>query len=80
MIKGNVPEPRGDGATGNPRRWGFIGAGKMATALIRGMLRVGIAARVDLGQRPQPPGAGRARDRDGDRHVRLERRGGRRAT
>ncbi|WP_406696044.1 pyrroline-5-carboxylate reductase [Singulisphaera sp. Ch08] len=26
-----------------PLRWGFIGAGKMATALIRGMLRAGIA-------------------------------------
>lgn len=26
-----------------PLRWGFIGAGKMATALIRGMLRAGLA-------------------------------------
>ena len=24
-------------------RWGFIGSGKMATALIKGMLRAGIA-------------------------------------
>ncbi|MEO6811852.1 MAG: NAD(P)-binding domain-containing protein, partial [Isosphaeraceae bacterium] len=29
-----------------PRRWGFIGAGKMATALIQGMIRSG-AARPD---------------------------------
>lgn len=27
-----------------PLRWGFIGAGKMATALIRGMLRAGLAS------------------------------------
>jgi pyrroline-5-carboxylate reductase len=26
-----------------PRRWGFIGAGKMATALVRGMIRAGTA-------------------------------------
>jgi pyrroline-5-carboxylate reductase len=26
-----------------PRRWGFIGSGKMATALIQGMIRAGIA-------------------------------------
>ena len=29
--------------TASPHRWGFIGAGKMATALIRGMLRAGTA-------------------------------------
>jgi pyrroline-5-carboxylate reductase len=28
---------------GTARRWGFIGSGKMATALIKGMLRAGIA-------------------------------------
>ena len=28
---------------GTMRRWGFIGSGKMATALIKGMLRAGIA-------------------------------------
>lgn len=30
------------------RRWGFIGAGKMATALIRGILRTGVAEPPDL--------------------------------
>jgi pyrroline-5-carboxylate reductase len=39
---------RNSGATDSPgpgmaRRWGFIGSGKMATALIKGMLRAGIA-------------------------------------
>jgi pyrroline-5-carboxylate reductase len=34
------------------RRWGFIGSGKMATALVQGMLRAGLA----------PPGAIRASD------------------
>ena len=29
------------GEAEGPRRWGFVGAGKMATALIRGMIRVG---------------------------------------
>ena len=38
MSMGTVP-----GAGGSPR-WGFIGAGKMATAMIRGMLRVGVPA------------------------------------
>jgi pyrroline-5-carboxylate reductase len=33
-------------AVSNARRWGFIGAGKMATALAKGMLRAGLA-RVD---------------------------------
>ena len=42
-------------------RWGFIGAGKMATALIRGMLRGRHAARVDLGERPRPGGPRGAR-------------------
>jgi pyrroline-5-carboxylate reductase len=28
----------------NPTRWGFIGAGKMATALARGMIRAGVAS------------------------------------
>lgn len=32
-----IGTPRGD------RRWGFIGAGKMATALVRGMIRAGTA-------------------------------------
>ena len=35
-----------DGATGRQgtmRRWGFIGSGEMATALVKGMLRAGIA-------------------------------------
>jgi len=33
----------GPGESVGTRRWGFIGAGKMATALIRGMLRAGVA-------------------------------------
>ena len=34
-------------------RWGFIGAGRMATALIRGMIRAGTAdAGVDLASDP----------------------------
>ena len=34
-------------------RWGFIGSGKMATALVKGMLRAGIApAGIDLRERP----------------------------
>lgn len=31
-------------ATAQPLRWGFIGSGKMATALVRGMIRAGMAA------------------------------------
>ncbi len=31
------------GPTSTARRWGFIGSGKMATALVRGMIRGGIA-------------------------------------
>jgi pyrroline-5-carboxylate reductase len=31
-------------AAGQERRWGFIGSGKMATALVRGMLRAGLAS------------------------------------
>ena len=38
------------------KNWGFIGAGKMATALIQGMLRAGIAPRRShLRQRPARP-------------------------
>jgi pyrroline-5-carboxylate reductase len=33
-----------DRATAQGRRWGFIGAGKMASALIRGMIRAGVAS------------------------------------
>ncbi len=36
--RGGLSEPT------EPRHWGFIGSGKMATALIRGMLRSGVAA------------------------------------
>ncbi len=37
QSRSELPEPAG------ARRWGFIGCGKMATALIRGMLRSGVA-------------------------------------
>jgi pyrroline-5-carboxylate reductase len=37
-------EGTGQGLLSGPRRWGFIGAGKMATAIIQGMLRGGTAA------------------------------------
>src|SRR5262245_18254397 len=35
-------------AEGTGLRWGFIGAGKMATALIRGMLRAGTAGQESV--------------------------------
>jgi pyrroline-5-carboxylate reductase len=38
-------EPRA-GASG--KRWGFIGSGKMATALVRGILRAGLARPADI--------------------------------
>ncbi len=45
---------RVEGASGIPRRWGFIGAGKMATALIRGMIRVGTAPESISASDPNP--------------------------
>lgn len=42
MVKGPGTDPGAE--VGATLRWGFIGAGKMATALIRGMLRVGTPA------------------------------------
>ena len=38
-------------------RWGFIGAGKMASALVHGMLRAGICAgELHLRERPSASG------------------------
>ena len=45
---------------GTMRRWGFIGSGAMATALIKGMLRAGIAP-VDAIRSSDPLPAARAR-------------------
>ncbi len=39
------------------RRWGFIGAGKMATALAKGMLRAGVASAESIGASDPVPGA-----------------------
>lgn len=43
-------DPAGDATASSTtgRKWGFIGAGKMATALIRGILRTGVAEPPDL--------------------------------
>jgi pyrroline-5-carboxylate reductase len=42
-AKGNEPGANLPAGSTRGRRWGFLGAGKMATALIRGMLRAGLA-------------------------------------
>jgi pyrroline-5-carboxylate reductase len=42
-VQARGPEGRAPGSRGTARRWGFLGAGKMATALIRGMIRDGTA-------------------------------------
>ena len=39
---------------GFPRRWGFVGAGQMATALIRGMIRDGTAPELISASDPSP--------------------------
>lgn len=44
--------------TATPKRWGFIGAGKMASALIRGMLSKGVAS-VETIHASDPSGAAR---------------------
>jgi len=41
MINNPTPDPI---AFSDVRRWGFIGSGKMATALVKGMLRAGLAS------------------------------------
>ena len=38
----NSPAPRSDPPAAAVR-WGFVGAGKMATALVRGMIAAGVA-------------------------------------
>jgi pyrroline-5-carboxylate reductase len=47
MSSVNV-QARGNGLPAGPIRWGFIGAGKMATAIIRGMLRNGTSGEMIL--------------------------------
>ena len=47
-------DSRGDGVPGASRRWGFIGAGKMATALIRGMMRDGTPIEAISASDPNP--------------------------
>ena len=47
-------ESRGPGSPDDPLRWGFIGAGKMATALIRGMIRHGTPPELISASDPDP--------------------------
>jgi pyrroline-5-carboxylate reductase len=49
-----MSEVSGQGDLGNSRRWGFIGAGRMATAIIRGMLRVGTPTEAISASDPNP--------------------------
>ncbi len=65
-------DPRVNGVSDVPRRWGFIGAGKMATALIRGMIRDGTPLDAISASDPNPFGPRGARDRDGDLYARLK--------
>ena len=51
MSTVNVPA---EGLPIRPGRWGFIGAGKMATALIRGMIRHGTAPEAVCASDPNP--------------------------
>ena len=53
-IQDRGPEARGQGMPGDPLRWGFIGAGKMATALIRGMVRDGTPLESISASDPDP--------------------------
>jgi pyrroline-5-carboxylate reductase len=50
MSIDTASEPDEGDSIGRPtgRKWGFIGSGKMATALIRGILRTGVAEPPDL--------------------------------
>ena len=61
-----------DQGSGAPlRRWGFIGSGKMATAMIRGMIRDGTPPDSISASDPDPPRPGpRARGRHGGCHLR----------
>src|SRR5262249_29196142 len=47
-ASGGEPDSGETGSTRKPRRWGFLGGGKMATALIRGMLRAKVADAGDI--------------------------------
>jgi pyrroline-5-carboxylate reductase len=47
-------EVRGQGASGRGLRWGFIGAGKMATAIIQGMIRDGTSPELISASDPSP--------------------------
>jgi pyrroline-5-carboxylate reductase len=53
----------------NQQRWGFIGAGRMATALIQGMIRAGIAGPGSISASDPLPAARKALE--GDTGVRV---------
>ena len=59
-------------------RWGFIGSGKMATALVKGMLRAGIATAESISASdPLPAARAGLALRDRGNGLRFEPRGGR---
>ena len=53
-AKGQTMEGRGQANSQEPLRWGFIGSGRMATAIIRGMIRDGTAAENICASDPSP--------------------------
>jgi pyrroline-5-carboxylate reductase len=54
MTTSSAPAP---GAGPTRHRWGFLGAGKMATALIRGMIRAGVVEPASIAASDPLPGA-----------------------
>jgi pyrroline-5-carboxylate reductase len=53
-VQARGTEGRGPTSTVPSRRWGFLGAGKMATALIRGMIRDGTPPETISASDPDP--------------------------